>query len=486
MFFDVESFIESTKKQLHNASDIGVRIYEKADKKVGLIFLCSMTDESLFSQTIYKPLEDTKEELTIDNLLYKILKTDKVEKIKKEDVPKKILKGCVVITVSDSDEIIAVDIEYFPIRMPSEPPTSPVIRGPREGFTEDIKTNLSLLRRRFYTEKIIFKDFTIGKYSQTQVTVSYLDGIVDKKIVKEIEKRLKKIDIDGVIDAFYISKYLQKKPYSFFKTIGNSEKPDIIAAKLLEGRVAILVDGSPIVLTVPFIFLEDLQSSNDYYTNNYYATLIRYVRLIGFLISICAPGAYLALRLFHFNVIPTKFLITISNTTQSIPFTPFIELLFIMLLFQILYEVSLRLPSYLGLATSIVGALILGDTGVNAGLISPPGVIVIALSKIAVYTLPEEAPQISVLQFIFLILGGSLGLLGVIGGIVYIINYLNSIDSYRAPYLAPYSPRVESDLKDGLIKQSIYGMDKRPMSFSVEKRERQKWKRQFRQDKQRL
>ena len=144
------------------------------------------------------------------------------------------------------------------------------------------------------------------------------------------------------------------------------------------------------------------------------------------------------------------------------------------LLFQILYEVSLRLPSYLGLATSIVGALILGDTGVNAGLISPPGVIVIALSKIAVYTLPEEAPQITALQIVFLILGGCLGLLGVIGGMVYIINYLNCIDSYGAPYLAPYSPRVNSDLKDAMIKQSLTKMKKRPMSFSVENKERQR------------
>ena len=474
MFFDVDAFLKSTKEKLHNSSDLGTRIFVKNDKKVGLIYLCSMTDENLFSDTIYKALEETKEEITLENLLNKILKTDKVEKIKDNLVLEKILRGYCVIALSDEKGFVAVDIQSFPIRVPSEPPTSPVIRGPREGFTEDIKTNITLIRRRFYTEKLVLKDFSVGEYSKTQIIVAYIDGIVDMKVVKEIEKRLKEIEVDGIVDAFYISKYLQKQPLSFFKSVGNSEKPDIISAKMLEGRVAILVDGSPIVLTLPFIFLEDLQSSNDYYTNNYYATFIRYIRLIGFLISICASGAYLALRLFHFNVIPTKFLITISDTTQAIPFTPFIELLFISLLFQILYEVSLRLPSYLGLATSIVGALILGDTGVNAGLISPPGVIVVALSKIAVYTLPEQAPQISVLQLLFLILGGSLGLLGIIGGLVYIVNYLNSIDSYGAPYLAPYSPRVTSDLKDAMIKQTILSMDKRPMSFSTGKKERQK------------
>ena len=446
----------------------------KNGKKLGLVYLCSMTDETLFTQSIYDPIQKVKAELTLENLYGKILMSDKVEKITKDEVIEKILRGCVVIFLEGEEGLLAVDILSFPIRMPSEPPTSPVIRGPREGFTEDIKTNITLIRRRFYTQDLVFKDFNVGKYSQTLISIAYIDKIVDKKIVKEVEKRIKSIKIDGIIDAFYISKYLEKKPLSFFKGVGNSEKPDVIASKMLEGRVAVIVDGSPIVLTVPFIFLEDLQGNNDYYTSNYYATLIRYVRLIGLLVAIASSGAYLALRLFHFNVIPTKFLITISDTTQSIPFTPFIELLFISLLFQILYEVSLRLPSYLGLATSIVGALILGDTGVNAGLISPPGVIVIALSKIAVYTLPEQAPQITLLQFIFLVLGGSLGLLGIVGGLVYIVNYLNSIDSYGAPYLAPYSPRVEGDLKDALTKKSFVNMTKRPMSYSVKDRVRQK------------
>ena len=474
MFFDVEQFLEIAKNKLHNASDLGTRVFVKENKKIGLIFLRSMTNEEIFSESIYKPLEDSQGEINIKTLKEKILKTDMVEEIDNNQSIDKILRGNVVIAVEGEKSLLCVDIESFPIRMPSEPPTSPVIRGPREGFTEDIKTNITLIRRRFYTKDLVLKDFVVGKYSQTKIVVTYLEGVASKDVVKEIEAKIKKIKIDGVVDAFYVAKFLQNKPLSFFKCVGNSEKPDIVAAKMLEGRVAILVDGSPIVLTLPFIALEEIQSSNDYYTNNYYATLIRYIRLVGFLLAISASGIYLALRLFHFNVIPTKFLITISDTTQSIPFTPFVELLFITLLFQILYEVSLRLPSYLGLATSIVGALILGDTGVNAGLISPPGVIVIALSKIAVYTMPEEAPQITVLQIIFLVLGGCLGLLGIIGGMVYIINYLNSIDSYGAPYLAPYSPRVNSDLKDAMIKQSVTRMKKRPLSFSVENKERQR------------
>ena len=484
MISKIDKFFEGIKSQLHNSSDIGTRLFIKGNTKIGLIYLVSMTDEQFFGQFIYQPLDDIQGEVSIDLLLSKTLNSGKIEKIGASQVIEKILEGCVILCLEGEKDFVSIDIQSFPKRVPSEPPTSPVIRGPREGFTEDIKTNITLLRRRFYTKNLVLREIKVGKFSQTKVVVSYLDKIVDKKIVKEVIKRLKKIEIDGIIDSFYIEKYLQGRPYSFFKTVGNSEKPDVVAAKMLEGRVSIIVDGSPIVLTLPFIFIEDLQSSNDYYTNHYYATLIRYIRLIGLFLSIAASGSYLALRLFHFNVIPTKFLITISDTTQSIPFTPFVELLFISLLFQILYEVSLRLPSYLGLATSIVGALILGDTGVNAGLISPPGVIVVALSKIAVYALPDQASQITFLQFVFLILGGSLGIFGIIGGMIYIINYLNSIDSYGAPYLAPYSPRVQPDLKDGLIKQSIIKMNKRPMSFSVEDRVRQKWRIQYQQGKQ--
>lgn len=465
MFFSAEEFLNTTKKDLHNSSDVGSRTLKCNDKTVAMIFLKSMINQELFSDAIYKPVKNSNCDVS-NKTIEKVILCDNVEDAEFSQAVEKILKGYVIIFIEGEKNLISVDIAKFPMRSPSEPPTSPVIRGPRIGFTEDLKTNLTLIRRRFYSEKLVLKDMKIGRYSQTQICIAYLDGIADKKVVKEIQHKLKKVDIDGVVDAFYVGKFLEDRPNSLFKQIGNAEKPDIVAGKMLEGRVAILVDGSPIVLTLPFILIEDFQSSNDYYTSNHYATLIRYVRIVGFLLAVIASGMYISLRLFHFNVIPTKFLITITDTTQAIPFTPFVELLFITLLFQVLYEVSLRLPSYLGLATSIVGALILGDTGVNAGLISPPGVIVIALAKIAVYTIPEQAPQLTVLQIVFLILGGSLGLLGIVGGMFYLINYLNRIDSYGAPYLAPYSPRINSDLKDGFTKKSLVDMKKRPMSFS--------------------
>ena len=473
-FFNVEKEIKSIKDQLHNSFDVVDRVLNLKDISVGFIYLKSFTDNLIFSTAIYQPISSYEGKLDFD-VIKKLVQANDIKEIKKEEIVDNILKGGVVILTNNSNKILSVDIQKFNARAPSEPPTTPVIQGPREGFTEDIKTNIGLLRKRFYSADLVLKNLTVGKRTQTQIIIAYLDSVVDKRIVKEIEKKLKKIDIDGVVDSYYLIPFLIDRPNSLFKQVGNTEKPDIVCAKLLEGRVAIMVDNTPMVLTVPFVLLEELQNTNDYYTNYIYSTLLRFVRLIGSLFAILGPGIYIALQLFHYNILPLKYLITIADSTQQIPFTPFIEILFISLLFQILYEVSLRLPSYLGLATSIVGALILGDTGVKAGLISPPAVIVVAIAKIALYTIPEQSAQITVLQFIFLLIGASVGLLGIIGGSIYFIGYLNSIENYRTPYLAPFSPFILRDNKDGIVKVSLTSMKERPLSFETNNRRRQKW-----------
>ena len=297
------------------------------------------------------------------------------------------------------------------------------------------------------------------------VALCYLKDVVKPKIVKELTKKLNNIQIDGIIDTHYILSFLQKEQVSFFKQAGVTEKPDIAIAKMLEGRVAIIADGSPVVLTVPFMLIEDIQNSNDYYTNPVYTSFIRIIRMIGILTATVSPGIYLSLRLYHNNVLPLRFLITISNSTEGLPFTPFIELIFILILFQILYEVSLRLPRYLGLATSIVGALILGDTGVDAGLISPPGVIIIAMSIISIYIVPDQAPQLTILRAVFLLIGGTIGILGIIGGLVYTINVLATMQKYDSSYLSPYAPRTPKDLKDGVLMNPLFKMKTRPENF---------------------
>ena len=457
--------IEQIKSQLNNNPDILVREIKVSNKTVSMIFYKSTIDKMLFVQSIISPLIEYNGEVTLQNLQEKVLKVIEIERVKKEDFVKSVIRNKVLLFVEGEEDALEIDIEYLPTRQPEEPPTSPTIQGPRQGFTESVKTTVALMRKQLPSKHLVIKNFYVGEISHTQVCMFYLDNIADKKIIKKLTQKIQKINTDGIIDSHYLVEFLSERPNSMFEQYGVSEKPDVVTAKLLEGRIAIAVDGSPIVLTVPYIFLEDVQNSNDYYSNLHYATLMRYIRSLGIILATVVPGVYLSFRLYHYRIVPLKYILTINATTQNLPFTPVIELLFILVLFQILYEVSLRLPRYLGLATSIVGALVLGDTGVQAGLISPPGIIVIALSLISVYTIPNQAPQLSILRFIFLLVGATLGLLGIVGGMVYFVNYLNSLNEYDTPFLAPYSPRIKDDLKDGLVRKSLKNMKKRPISF---------------------
>ncbi|MGN0748743.1 MAG: spore germination protein [Christensenellales bacterium] len=466
--------VKKLKKSLNDSIDIVIRELSCGESEINIIYIKSMINEDLFVSGVLGPLIDfgsslseysSDKKFNLDNLINEVLKTISIEKIEKKDALKNLCENKVILFLKGEKKALSIDIVKFPTRTPSEPPTSAVLKGPREGFIEDIKTNISLLRKRFSNEKLVIKQFKIGRYSQTKIALAYIDGIADKKLVKQIQNKLNQIDIDGIIDSYYLTSFLQAEKGSMFKQVGSCEKPDIISAKILEGRIAILVDNTPIVLTVPFIFIEDLQNSNDYYSLNQYASYIRFIRILGLLFAVIIPGVYLAIRLYHYSIVPLSFLITIANATTAIPLTPFLEIVFILMLFEVLYEVSLRLPRYLGLATSIVGALILGDTGVKAGLISPPGVMVIALSIIAVYTIPDQADQINLLRAVFIVLGAGLGLFGIIAGVIFIVAYLNNLENFNVAYLSPYSPRIRQDLKDGVLKQNVVNMKTRPKSL---------------------
>lgn len=450
------SFLDDIKYKFNGNEDIVFRKITSVSGDIFLIFLKSMTDKNEISQQVIEPIIRVKNKFNFRDLQEKIISSTEIENIDASEVTSQVLKNKVVLLFEQ--KLLAIDLEKHPVRLPSEPPTSPNIYGPREGFVEDIKTNTSLVRKRLPTENLVIKNFEVGEETKSAVCLFYLKNIASNKVVKDITKKIKNIKLSGVIDSYYIAEFLKKKPSSMFEQIGYQEKPDIVVAKMLEGRVAIMVDGSPIVLTLPYMVFEDFQSSNDYYTNYVYVNLIRVIRTIGVIIATVIPGLYLSIRLYSYKVLPINYVITIANSTKNLPFTPVLEIIFILLLFQILYEVSLRLPQYLGLATSIVGALVLGDTGVRAGLISPPGVIVVAVSIMSIYTVPSQASILTVLRAIFVILGATVGILGLVGGVIYFINYINTLNYYETPYLAPYAPKIRTDLKDGLFKKPLSKM----------------------------
>lgn len=472
--------LNKVKEILHFSTDFKVREVQFFDTQLFIAYIAPLTDNNLLNESVIKPLVEFDEQIDGDVCSFiqeQVLANNEVQT--QDDINQfvtELLKGRAGIIIDRSGKLLTCDVEKIVVRPIQEPPSSAVIKGPREGFNESIKYNLSLIRKKLPTPNLVVDSFSVGKYTKTQVAVVYLQDIADKNVVKEIERRISKVDIDGVVDSYYISAYLQSKPNSMFKQVGDTEKPDILVSKMLEGRVGIIVDGSPIVLTLPFILVEDLQESDDYYSQPLKVAFLRILRLIGVVLAVLLPGTYVAIQLYHYKILPTEFLITIMDTTQGIPFTPFTEVLFIVLLFEILYEANLHMPQYMGMALSIVGALILGETAVNAGLVSPPAVMIVALSGLTFYVVPNQASQFSLLRILYIFVGATLGLFGILAFTVWVVSYLSSFDSYESAYLAPTAPYIKGDMKDFLIKVPLDKMKTRPQAIANNKRNRTRLK----------
>ncbi len=457
-----------TIKDQFSSDDIVVKDITIGSNHVCVIYSKGLVDMPVVSDTVVRPLTMLKsypKKSPIKQIQNAVLFPEIEQVSTITEVVDEIVQGKVIIVADKAEQALSIALAKMKERSIAEPPTSAVLKGPREGFVENIKTNIALIKKIVANPKLNSKSVKLGKYTKTTVQLVYIDGVCDKKVVELVKQQLNKIDIDGVIDSFYVGQFLEQHPHSIFKQVGNTEKPDVVCAKLLEGRVAVLVDGSPIVLTVPYVLLEDLQNSDDYYNKHSRATVLRWLRLFCSLVTMMLPGLYISILLYHYKILPLTFLITIMNSTQNIPFTPFAEILFVLILFEILYEASLRMPQYLGIALSVVGALILGDTAVQAGLISSPAVMIVALSGITLYTMPDQAVQLSLLRFVYTIFGGVLGFYGIIVLSIFLLIYLSALDSYYTPYLAPYAPYIKNDVKDGLFKKDIVDMYTRPRSI---------------------
>ncbi|MGP7818020.1 spore germination protein [Niallia sp. 01092] len=437
------------------------------DIKAIVIYIEGLVNTELLEQHVLTPLltKIAEQQETLEDSIEDTLQVAKKKEIKTiKACVENILIGNPVLLIHTLNKGYSLGLTRWEQRSIEEPQSESLVRGPREGFIESLGVNLSLIRRKVKSPLLKTESMTIGKYTSTNIAIAYIKGIAEEGLLEEVKSRLNQIEIDSVLESGYIEELIEDNSYSPFPQILNTERPDVVAAHLLEGRVAILVDGTPFVLIAPISFFSLLQSSEDYYQRFFISSVIRILRFTFMMISLLLPSLYIAVVTYHQEMIPTNLLISIAAARESVPFPAFIEAFLMEITFEALREAGVRLPKQIGSAVSIVGALVIGQAAVQAGLVSAPMVIVVALTGIASFMIPYYSQGISLrlLRFPMMILASTLGLLGIMLGIIAIIIHLCALRSFGVPYLTPIAPLKGKELKDSFIRAPWWKMNTRP------------------------
>ncbi len=461
----LEKNIKSVKSVLTSEDVLVFEFESGSKKKFAVIYADGLIDKNMLGELVVKPLHSAAEQASVKDVKKLLASPELKDGNKIKDAIKEISAGNAVLFIDGEKDFLIIGVKMPPMRAVAEPPTQVAVHGPREGFIEDIKINLGLIRKRIKSDKLQVKTITVGKQSETAVSIVYIDGVCPKGLPEKIEREILQNKIDIVPDSSYVAQFITKKPRSLFKRCGTAEKPDIFCAKISEGRVGIVVDGSPICLTAPYMLVEDFQTAEDYYITSYRATTLRVLRLVSIMIGIFLPAIYIAAQLFKIQIIPFQLLLKISSSVAGLALSPSVEMFLTLFVLEVLNEASIRMPKYVGLALSVVGALVLGDTAVKAGIISTPAIIIIAFSAICLYTVPNNVETTTTLRWLFLIIAGSVGPFGIVLFTAYLICYLVTEQNYGVPLVAPFSPLIKGDLYDSMVKANMYTLNTRPETF---------------------
>ncbi|UED77265.1 spore germination protein [Brevibacillus sp. DP1.3A] len=468
----LEQNIDLLKKMFADCSDFVIREFRQKNSVRGIaVFVDGLIDTKEVNSALKSlmVLEDGDEDIkVIEESLLPVSQMGRVDDYKK--LLQAVLSGDTGILVEGNTEALTLGIRGAEKRSVNEPEGEAVVRGPREGFIENIRTNTSMLRRKLRTPRLKMKSLVVGRETNTNLVVAFLDGIADPEIVQEVTGRISKINMDAVLESGYIEEMIQDNTYSPFPQVMYSERPDTVAAALLEGRVAIFVDGTPMVLIVPVTFWMMMQASEDYYERFQMATLVRLLRYVFLIISLITPALYVAITTYHQQMLPTTLLLSIAAARESIPFPAIVEAFIMEISFEALREAGIRLPKTVGQAVSILGALVVGQAAVQAGIVSAPMVIVVSLTGIASFTIPHFNASISLrmLRFPIMIAASILGIYGMLVALLLILGHMANLRSFGVPYLSPLGPMSIGDLKDVLMRAPWSMMEKRPSFLGVQ------------------
>jgi spore germination protein KA len=375
-----------------------------------------------------------------------------------------LLEGDAVLLIEGVEEAYVMSAKGYDYRSVGISEVEPVVSGPKDAFIEGLSVNLSLIRRRIHSPNLVFKSLKVGRETQTTVCVAYIKGICSIKLITEVFSRISKIDIDGILGSNYIEEFINDEPFSIFPQIRNTERPDVASAALLEGRIVIIVDNTPMALIIPGEFFSLFHAADDYYNRFWFSSVIRLFRYLAAFIALTLPSFYIALANFHQELIPTNLLVSIISARTGVPLPNFVEAFLMEGTFEILREAGVRLPRPVGQAVSIVGGLVIGQAAVQASIVSPLMVIVVSLTAIASFCVPQYniSHPIRLLRFPLMILAATLGIYGLMLGLLFLLLHLCSIRSFGVPYFAPFAPLKLSDLKDTIIRAPLWANIKRP------------------------
>ncbi|MFD0711601.1 spore germination protein [Paenibacillus sp. GCM10027626] len=468
LYIDLDSNIETIRTIYTNCSDVVFRSFLIGERtKAVLIYIEGLSDAKVIDDHVLAPLmQAAPVELTDLHVLFerKISVSQAKQIASFAACIEYMSAGLPILLCEGENRGLALGLSQWEKRSIEEPSAEASIRGPREGFTETLQVNISQIRRIIKSPALKMESLKIGDYTQTKVAIAFIDGIADKSLVEEVRNRLGRIQIDGILESGYIEEMIEDNPYSPFPQLLSTERPDVACSGLLEGRVVILMEGTPFVLIAPTTFFSLIQAAEDYYQRFLVGTIIRWLRYIFLAASLLLPSFYVALLTFHQEMVPSSLLFSMASSREPVPFPALVEALLMEVAFEALREAGVRLPKQVGAAVSIVGALVIGQAAVQAGIVSAPMVMVVALTGIASFMIPRYIAGIAIrmLRFPMIFLAGSLGLLGIMMGIIAIVLHLCSLRSFGVPYLAPLDTQKIRDMKDVLLRAPHWSMDTRP------------------------
>ncbi|MDQ0900675.1 MULTISPECIES: spore germination protein [unclassified Paenibacillus] len=459
------------KQTFSNCSDLIVRKVNLYDSiPCMLVFFKELVDTKQLDDELLKTLfNDMTIELDTSTQLIEQMKSEllpiaqtRIVNNKKETV-KQITRGQVVLFVESSNQVLSITMKGKLHRDLQEPNMESVIRGPKIGFIENIDINMGLIRQIIRTPQLKMEQLLVGEVSQTEVVIAYLENVASPEVIMEVRKRISQLDMETVLESGYIEEMIRDAPYSPFPVIQMTERPDVVSASLIEGKVAILVDGTPMVLVAPITFWHAFQTVEDYYTNFIIATFLRWLRYFFTFISLILPSLFIAVDTFHPEMIPTSLILSLASAREPVPFPTLMEIMMMEIAFEAIREAGIRLPRQVGQTISIVGVLVIGQAAVQAGIVSAPIVIVVSLTGIASFLIPSNnmSQAIRILRFPLMLSAGIFGLYGLGVSIIALLIHLVNLRSFGVYYMSPLAPFQFSGILDVFVRAPWWVIHKR-------------------------